>query len=66
MKLYIKDTNDFLRKLQNLSKLSDDAILSTIYIVGQYPIILNEEGLCILKEALDKQQNKNVSTESPI
>ena len=31
-----------------------------------YPNILNEEGLCYLKEALDKRHNKTVSTESHI
>ena len=31
-----------------------------------YPNILNEEGLCYLKEALDKRHNKTVSTESRI
>ena len=34
--------------------------------VGMYPNILNEEGLCYLKEALDKRHNKTVSTESHI
>ena len=34
--------------------------------VGMYPNILNEEGLCYLKEALDKRHNKTVSTESRI
>ena len=33
---YIKDTSDFLRKLQNLPKLPDDLILCTIDIVGLY------------------------------
>ena len=42
VKSYIKDTNYFLIKLQNLPKLSDDVILCTIYLVGLYPNITNE------------------------
>ena len=60
VKSYIKDTNNFLRKLQNLSKLPDDIILCTIDVVGLYPNIPNEEGLLFLKKTLDKQQNKTV------
>ena len=66
VKSYIKDTNDFLRKLQNLPKLPDDVILCTIDVVGLYPNIPNEEGLLFLKKALDKRRNKTVSTESLI
>ena len=64
VKSYIKDTNDFLRKIQNLPKLPDDVILCTIDVVGLYPNIPNEEGLLFLKKALDKRRNKTVSIES--
>ena len=66
VKLYIKDTNDFLRKLQNFRKLPDDVILCTIDVVGLYSNIPYEEGLLFLKKALDKRRNKTVSTESLI
>ena len=36
---YIKDTNDFLRKLKNVGTLPDGAILCTIDVVGLYPHI---------------------------
>ena len=62
VKLYIKDTNDFLRKLQNLPKLPDDVILCTIDVVGLSPNVPNEERLLFLKKALDKRQNKTVPT----
>ena len=61
VKSCIKDTNDFLRKLQNLLKLPDDVILCTIDVVGLYPNIPNEEGLLFLKKVLDKRRNKTVS-----
>ena len=51
----MKDTNDFLRKLQNLIKLPDDAILSTIDVVRLYPNVLNDESLLCLKKAIDKR-----------
>ena len=66
VKSYMKDTNDFLRKLQKLPKLPDDAILCTIDVVRLYPDILNDESLLCLKKALDKRRNKTVPTESLI
>ena len=66
IKSYIKDTNDFLRKLQNLPKVPDDAILCKIDVVRQYPNIPNDEDLLLLKIALDRLRNKTVSTESLI
>ena len=63
VKSYIKDTNDFLRKLQDLPKLPDDVILCTVDVVGLYPNIPNEKGLLFLKKALDKRRNKTVTKE---
>ena len=64
VKSYIKDTNDFLKKLSNLPSLSDDVILCTIDVVGLYPNIPHEGGLAAIKEALDKREDKTISTES--
>ena len=61
---YIKDTNDFLKKLSNLPVLPDNVILCTIDVVGLYPNIPHEEGLAAIKEALDKREDKSISTES--
>ena len=66
VKSYLKDTNDFLRKLQNLPSLQDKVILCTIDVVGLYPNTPYDEGLLFLKKALDKRRNKTVSTESLI
>ena len=49
---YIKDTNDFLRKLKNVGTLPDGAILCTIDVVGLYPHIPHDEGLQAVREAL--------------
>ena len=64
MKSYIKDTNDFLRKLSNLPSLPEDVILCTIDVVGLYPNIQHEGGLAAIKEALDKRDDKSISTET--
>ena len=60
VKSYMRDTNDFLRKLQNLPKFPDDVILCTIDVVRLYPNTPNGEGLLFFKKALDKQRNKTV------
>ena len=64
IKSYIQDTNDFLKKLQGLPKLPDDAILCTIDVVGLYPNIPHDEGLAAIRKALDDRDDKSVSTDS--
>ena len=49
---YIKDTNDFIRKLMEIDTLPDGAILCTVDVVGLYPHIPHDEGLQAVKEAL--------------
>ena len=60
---YIKDTNDFLPKLQNLKKVPDNAILVTADVVGLYPIISHNEGLDFLKIRVDNFYEKSIPTE---
>ena len=64
VKSYVKDTNDFLRKIRDLKKVPENAILCTIDVVGLYPSIPHEEGLATLKNALDARREKTVSTDS--
>ena len=45
VKLVIKDTNDFLKKLNELRDLSDNFIFCTIDVVGLYSSIPHKEGL---------------------
>ena len=49
VKSYIKDTNDFLKKLHSLPKLPD-IILCTIDATGLYPNIPHKEGLSALRK----------------
>ena len=58
VKSYIKDTNEFLKKLLSLPKLPDGIILCTMDIVGLYPNIPHEEGLSALRKRLEIRQEK--------
>ena len=58
VKSYIKDTNEFLKKLLSLPKLPDGIILCTMDIVGLYPNIPHEEGLSALRKRLETRQEK--------
>ena len=51
-KSYIKDTSDFLKKLNKLSKLPENAILVTTDVVGLYPSIPHADGLEALSTKL--------------
>ena len=62
VKSYIKDTNDFFKKLRSLPNLLDDIILSTVDAVGLYPNIPHDEGLSALRKLLDLRQEKDVTT----
>ena len=66
VKSYIKDTNDFLKKIASLPPLPDDLILCTIDVVGLYPNIPHEDGLIAMRKALDAREDKTVSTDTLI
>ena len=50
----IKDTNDFLWRLRDLSDIPEGAILCTMDVVGLYPHIPHEEGLESIDEVMDE------------
>ena len=64
VKSFIKDTNDFLRKLRALPELPDDCLLCTIDVVGLYPNIPHDEGLSAVRNALNTREDQSVSTDS--
>ena len=66
VKYYIKDTNEFLKKLRSLPKLPDCIILCTMDVVELYPNIPHEEGLSALRKRLDTRKEKYVSTDTII
>ena len=60
---YIKDTEDFLKKVKIIGKLRQDSILVIANVVGLYPSIPHNAGLKALKDALDCKQKKKISTD---
>lgn len=64
VKSFIKDTNDFLRKLSGIDNVPKDALLCTVDVVGLYPNIPHKDGLEALRGALETRKYKTVSTES--
>ena len=62
-KSYLKDSSDFLRKLNEHGKLPEIAILITTDIVGLYPSIPHEDGLETFSAKLEEQDNKSIAAE---
>ena len=60
---YIKDTNDFLTKLQQLDDLSSESLLVTLDVVSLYTNIPHQEGLDACREILNEQEVLNPPTE---
>ena len=63
VKSYIQDTKHFLNKLRTIPNLPENSILCTIDVVGLYPNIPHDFGLEAMKKALDKREDKTISTE---
>ena len=64
VKSYIKDTNDFLKRIRDLPDLPRNSILCTIDVVGLYPNIPHDYGLEALRKSLDSRENPEVSTDT--
>ena len=52
-KSYIKDSNDFINKIRDISSTPEGSLLVTGDVVGLYRSIPHELGLEALKKALD-------------
>ena len=55
---YIKDSGDFIKKINNLDSILENAILVKADVMGLYPSIPHEVGLKALREALYKRDEK--------
>ena len=64
VKSFIKDTNDFLKKLPSLPKLSENTLLCTAHVVGLYPNIPHDDGLKAIEQVLNQRDDFTVSTKS--
>ncbi|KAJ8032026.1 hypothetical protein HOLleu_25430 [Holothuria leucospilota] len=52
---YIKDTEDFIRKVHGLGPIPHDAFLVTIDVVDLYPSILHNDGISALRTFLSER-----------
>ncbi|XP_062619790.1 uncharacterized protein LOC134281322 [Saccostrea cucullata] len=59
---YIKDTNDFLLKLQNLKKVPRNSILVTADVSSLYTSIPHRNGILACKKTLDTRENPTIPT----
>ena len=61
--ILLKESRDFIKKINNLDSITENAILVTADVVGLYPSIQHEVDLRALREALDKRDEKAIITE---
>ena len=57
---YIKDSGDFIKKLKEIKKVANDAIMVMADVFGHYPIIRHDVGLEALRKTLDERVNKKM------
>ena len=62
VKSYVKDTNEFLKKLHSVKRYLMALFLCTMDVVGLYPNIPHDEGLSTLRKQLESRREKYVST----
>ena len=62
-KSYIKDTGDFLNKLNELVSVPQNALLVTVDVVGLCPSIPHQDGLNALSIKLEQREDKKIPTE---
>ena len=63
---YIKDSADFVNKIGQIGDIPGITILVTADVVGLYSSIRHKVGLQALKNALEKREQKHISTEKSI
>ena len=55
VKSYIRDTTDFLNKIELLDPIPEDAILVTMDVKALYSNIVNSEGLTNLEDSFNRR-----------
>ena len=63
---YVRDTGDFLKKINRLGKITEGAIMVTAYEAGLYPNIPHDLGLLSLRKRLNETGICKVLTEEII
>ena len=65
-KSYLKDTTDFLRKLQHLGKVPKGAILFTMDVVSLYTNIPTDMGISYIRDFLEKNRVKGAKPSNEV
>ena len=60
--LHVRDTTDFLQKLDKVKNVPNDCLLVTLDVNSLYTNISNNEGIKAVREAYDNHPNKTVAT----
>ena len=61
--LYIKDSDDFIKKLNNINYIPQDVRMVTADLVGLHPSISHDAGLEAIRKALDNREKKKISND---
>ena len=59
---YVKDTQDFLKKLEKVKHIPQESLLVTFDVKSRHRNIPNNEGIKAVKESYEKYKEKTVST----
>ena len=59
---YVKDAQDFLKKLEKVKDIPQESLLVTLDVKSLYANIPNNEGITAVNESYDKYKEKAVST----
>ena len=59
---YVKDTQNFFKKLEKVKDIPQESLLVTLDIKSLYTNIPNNEGIKEVKESFEKYKEKPVST----
>ena len=60
---YIKNSGDFISKIKRIGSVPEKALLVAADVVGLYPSVTHKMGLGVIKQALDKREQKKIPTE---
>ena len=59
---YVRDTTNFLQKLDKVKNIPNDCLLLTLDVKSQYTNIPNNEGIKAVREVYDSHPDKTVAT----
>ena len=59
---YVKETQDFLKKLEKVKVIPQESLLVTLEVKSLYTNIQNNEGIKAVKESYEKYKEKTLST----